>query len=225
MKKCLGACEASAKRDGLATAPRVPAAPVRMCGTAAGLQGVRLTVRSSVPNGRAGTQQHIARLLSSRARSRCPLSCTAQFPRFRDSLTRRSTRSRREPAPTPRQSGCSATSIPPYVSNLEGARGSPAEAGLTLSGRVDSSTPTGTPNLTAGISATNRRSLGRDGAPGFEGIEPGGIRDDALIPQRRLMLELARNFVAIPVQRHQDGTCRWCALAEPDARPGASGRG
>jgi transcriptional regulator with XRE-family HTH domain len=53
----------------------------------------------------------------------------------------------------------------------------------------------------------------------FEGIEPGAIRDDALIPQSRLLLALMRNFIAIPVRRHQEEIISLArALQEPDAR-------
>jgi transcriptional regulator with XRE-family HTH domain len=63
------------------------------------------------------------------------------------------------------------------------------------------------------------RALNVDVGYFFEGIEAGAIPNDALIAQRRLMLELARNFVAIPVQRHQDGILSLArALADPDAR-------
>jgi transcriptional regulator with XRE-family HTH domain len=50
----------------------------------------------------------------------------------------------------------------------------------------------------------------------FEGIESGEIPSDELIPQGKLMLKLARNFLAIPVRRHQEEIV-WLAraLAEP----------
>jgi transcriptional regulator with XRE-family HTH domain len=38
----------------------------------------------------------------------------------------------------------------------------------------------------------------------FEGIEPSAIRSDELLPQRRLLLALMRDFVAIPIRRHQE---------------------
>jgi len=53
----------------------------------------------------------------------------------------------------------------------------------------------------------------------FEGIESGEIPSDELIPQGKLMLKLARNFLAIPVRRHQEAIVSLArALAEPDAR-------
>jgi transcriptional regulator with XRE-family HTH domain len=45
-------------------------------------------------------------------------------------------------------------------------------------------------------------------------------RDNAVraTPQQRLMLELARSFVAIPIRKHQDAICSLArALADPDA--------
>jgi transcriptional regulator with XRE-family HTH domain len=50
----------------------------------------------------------------------------------------------------------------------------------------------------------------------FEGLG----RDTAVkvTPQQRLLLDLGRNFIAIPVRKHQDAICSLArALAEPDA--------
>jgi transcriptional regulator with XRE-family HTH domain len=53
----------------------------------------------------------------------------------------------------------------------------------------------------------------------FEGIEPRAIRDDELMPQRRRLLAFMRNFIAIPVRRHQEEIVSLArALAEPEAR-------
>ena len=52
----------------------------------------------------------------------------------------------------------------------------------------------------------------------FEGIEPRAIRSDELMPQRRLLLALMHNFLAIPVRRHQEEILALArALAEPAA--------
>jgi hypothetical protein len=58
-----------------------------------------------------------------------------------------------------------------------------------------------------------------DVGPFFEGIEPGPIRDEELMPQRPLLVALMRNFVAFPVQKHQKEILSLArALAEPAAR-------
>jgi hypothetical protein len=38
----------------------------------------------------------------------------------------------------------------------------------------------------------------------FEGIEPGPMRNEELMPQRRLLLTFMRSVVAIPARRHQE---------------------
>ena len=50
----------------------------------------------------------------------------------------------------------------------------------------------------------------------FEGLG----RDNAvkMTPQQRLLLELGRNFIGIPVRKHQDAICSLArALGDPDA--------
>jgi transcriptional regulator with XRE-family HTH domain len=50
----------------------------------------------------------------------------------------------------------------------------------------------------------------------FEGLG----RDNAveMTPQQRLLLELGRNFIGIPIRKHQDAICSLTrALADPDA--------
>jgi transcriptional regulator with XRE-family HTH domain len=56
------------------------------------------------------------------------------------------------------------------------------------------------------------------------GVEVGyffeGLRSDNAFkatPQQRLLLELGRNFIGIPMRKHQDAICSLArALAEPD---------
>jgi len=68
------------------------------------------------------------------------------------------------------------------------------------------------------LTNTDTLALGVDVGYFFEGMG----RDNTFVPtpQQRLMLELVRDFMAIPLRSHQQGVISLVrALAEPDAGP------
>jgi transcriptional regulator with XRE-family HTH domain len=61
------------------------------------------------------------------------------------------------------------------------------------------------------------RALGVEVGYFFEGL--GRDNEAKAAPRQRLLLELGRNFIDIPIRKHQDAVCSLTrALAEPDAR-------
>jgi transcriptional regulator with XRE-family HTH domain len=60
------------------------------------------------------------------------------------------------------------------------------------------------------------QALGVDVGYFFEGM--GNENAFKATPQQRMLLELARNFISIPIRKHQDAMCALArALSRPDA--------
>jgi transcriptional regulator with XRE-family HTH domain len=82
---------------------------------------------------------------------------------------------------------------------------------------------TGINRISAGRLYQIARALGVDISYFFEDVEPGNgaaaARAQELMPQQRMLLELARNFAAIKSRRHQEAICHLArALSDGDAR-------
>ena len=81
---------------------------------------------------------------------------------------------------------------------------------------------TGINRISAGRLYQIARALGVEISHFFEDVEPGSsaTRNQELMPQQRMLLELARNFAAIKSRKHQDALCnlaRVLANGEPSA--------
>ena len=70
---------------------------------------------------------------------------------------------------------------------------------------------TGINRISAGRLYQIARALGVEISYFFEDMEPGdsaaAVRARELMPQQRMLLELARNFISIPQRKHQDAVC------------------
>ena len=70
---------------------------------------------------------------------------------------------------------------------------------------------TGINRISAGRLYQIARALGVDISYFFEDVEPGNdaaaVRARELMPQQRMLLELARNFAAIKSRKHQEALC------------------
>jgi transcriptional regulator with XRE-family HTH domain len=68
---------------------------------------------------------------------------------------------------------------------------------------------TGINRISAGRLYQIARALGVEISYFFEDVEPGGgaARSQELMPQQRMLLELARNFAAIKSRKHQEALC------------------
>ena len=81
---------------------------------------------------------------------------------------------------------------------------------------------TGINRISAGRLYQIARALGVDISYFFEDVEPGSAastRAQELMPQQRMLLELARNFAAIKSRKHQEALCHLArVLSEGDAR-------
>jgi transcriptional regulator with XRE-family HTH domain len=68
---------------------------------------------------------------------------------------------------------------------------------------------TGINRISAGRLYQIARALGVDISYFFEDVEPGAgaARTQELMPQQRMLLELARNFAAIKSRKHQEALC------------------
>jgi transcriptional regulator with XRE-family HTH domain len=82
---------------------------------------------------------------------------------------------------------------------------------------------TGINRISAGRLYQIARALGVDISYFFEDVEPGGgaaaARARELMPQQRMLLELARNFAAIKNRKHQEAVCHLArALSDSEAR-------
>jgi transcriptional regulator with XRE-family HTH domain len=80
---------------------------------------------------------------------------------------------------------------------------------------------TGINRISAGRLYQIARALGVDIGHFFEDMEPGGApaRNQELMPQQRMLLELARNFAAIKSRKHQEALCHMArVLSDGDSR-------
>jgi transcriptional regulator with XRE-family HTH domain len=82
---------------------------------------------------------------------------------------------------------------------------------------------TGINRISAGRLYQIARALGVDISYFFEDVEPGdgaaAARSRELMPQQRMLLELARNFAAIKNRKHQEAVCHLArALSDSEAR-------
>jgi transcriptional regulator with XRE-family HTH domain len=80
---------------------------------------------------------------------------------------------------------------------------------------------TGINRISAGRLYQIARALGVEISHFFEDVEPGSsaTRNQELMPQQRMLLELARNFSAIKSRKHQEALCHLArVLSEGDAR-------
>jgi transcriptional regulator with XRE-family HTH domain len=82
---------------------------------------------------------------------------------------------------------------------------------------------TGINRISAGRLYQIARALGVDISYFFEDIDPGNgvaaARAQELMPQQRMLLELARNFSAIKSRKHQEAICHLArALSDGEAR-------
>lgn len=69
---------------------------------------------------------------------------------------------------------------------------------------------TGINRISAGRLYQIAQALGVDISYFFDGLNPDDPKRDKreeLMPQQRMLLELARNFAAIPVRKHQEAVC------------------
>ncbi len=69
---------------------------------------------------------------------------------------------------------------------------------------------TGINRISAGRLYQIARALGVEISYFFEDVEPGGsgpARSQELMPQQRMLLELARNFASIKSRKHQEALC------------------
>ena len=80
---------------------------------------------------------------------------------------------------------------------------------------------TGINRISAGRLYQIARALGVDISYFFEDVDPGSgvTRTQELMPQQRMLLELARNFAAIKSRKHQEAICHLArALSDSEAR-------
>ena len=80
---------------------------------------------------------------------------------------------------------------------------------------------TGINRISAGRLFQIARALGVEISYFFEDVEPGaaGARNQELMPQQRMLLELARNFAAIKSRKHQEALCHLArVLSDSEAR-------
>jgi transcriptional regulator with XRE-family HTH domain len=80
---------------------------------------------------------------------------------------------------------------------------------------------TGINRISAGRLYQIARALGVEISHFFEDVEPGGgaARNQELMPQQRMLLELARNFAAIKSRKHQEALCHLArVLSDGEAR-------
>ena len=82
---------------------------------------------------------------------------------------------------------------------------------------------TGINRISAGRLYQIARALGVEISYFFEDMEPGdgaaAARARELMPQQRMLLELARNFAAIKSRKHQEAVCHLArALSDSEAR-------
>jgi transcriptional regulator with XRE-family HTH domain len=80
---------------------------------------------------------------------------------------------------------------------------------------------TGINRISAGRLYQIARALGVEISYFFEDVEPGSgvTRGQELMPQQRMLLELARNFAAIRSRKHQEALCHLArVLGDSEAR-------
>jgi transcriptional regulator with XRE-family HTH domain len=80
---------------------------------------------------------------------------------------------------------------------------------------------TGINRISAGRLYQIARALGVEISYFFEDVEPGSgvTRSQELMPQQRMLLELARNFAAIRSRKHQEALCHLArVLSDGEAR-------
>ncbi len=80
---------------------------------------------------------------------------------------------------------------------------------------------TGINRISAGRLYQIARALGVEISHFFEDVEPGSsaTRSQELMPQQRMLLELARNFAAIKSRKHQEALCHLArVLSDGEAR-------
>jgi transcriptional regulator with XRE-family HTH domain len=80
---------------------------------------------------------------------------------------------------------------------------------------------TGINRISAGRLYQIARALGVEISYFFEDVEPGSgvTRSQELMPQQRMLLELARNFAAIRSRKHQEALCHLArVLSDSEAR-------
>ena len=82
---------------------------------------------------------------------------------------------------------------------------------------------TGINRISAGRLYQIARALGVDISYFFEDVDPGNgaaaARAQELMPQQRMLLELARNFAAVKSRKHQEAICHLArALSDSEAR-------
>jgi transcriptional regulator with XRE-family HTH domain len=80
---------------------------------------------------------------------------------------------------------------------------------------------TGINRISAGRLYQIARALGVEISYFFEDVEPGSgvTRSQELMPQQRMLLELARNFAAIKSRKHQEALCHLArVLSDGEAR-------
>ena len=80
---------------------------------------------------------------------------------------------------------------------------------------------TGINRISAGRLYQIARALGVEISHFFEDVEPGSsaTRNQELMPQQRMLLELARNFAAIKSRKHQEVLCHLArVLSDGEAR-------
>jgi transcriptional regulator with XRE-family HTH domain len=83
---------------------------------------------------------------------------------------------------------------------------------------------TGINRISAGRLYQIARALGVEISYFFEDVEPGSgvTRTQELMPQQRMLLELARNFAAIKSRKHQEALCHLArVLSDSEARHSA----
>jgi transcriptional regulator with XRE-family HTH domain len=80
---------------------------------------------------------------------------------------------------------------------------------------------TGINRISAGRLYQIARALGVEISYFFEDVDPAGgaARNQELMPQQRMLLELARNFAAIKSRKHQEALCHLArVLSDSEAR-------
>ncbi|WGF87120.1 helix-turn-helix domain-containing protein [Marinivivus vitaminiproducens] len=81
---------------------------------------------------------------------------------------------------------------------------------------------TGINRISAGRLYQIAQALGVDIGYFFEDVDPENAarsRNQELMPQQRMLLELARNFAAVPNRKYQEALCNMArALASPEGR-------
>lgn len=81
---------------------------------------------------------------------------------------------------------------------------------------------TGINRISAGRLYQIARALGVEISYFFEDVDPGGgaqAKAQELMPQQRMLLELARNFAAIKSRKHQEALCHLArVLSDSEAR-------